>query len=181
MTNMNIEGKKYKMIVVRNTLELEKYGLDNIKDDEQVRIVGGMLNKTKYNNEKYVQRTTYTARQIKQIINQMKLIENSIPSNWNAWQRAKYIYEILGKNIGYDYDVANHITGQASNLSIILSKKAICAGYSLLYKEMMDRQGIECDYIRGIGIGQNSFEKHAWNVLTIDNYSFPIDLPCDSC
>ncbi len=168
------------MIVASNTLELEKLGLDKIKDDEYVRILGGMKGKNKYEAERYEIRTTYTGRQIKQIINQMKLIENSIPREWNKWQRAKYIYEILGKNIEYDHDEENHKTQQCSNLTILLSRKGICAGYSLLYKEMMDRQGIKCDYVRGIVPSKHGCDKHAWNVLTIDRQTFPVDLTWDS-
>ena len=168
------------MIVVSNTKELEKYGLDRISDNEHVRILGGMKGKAKYEYEKYLIRTTYTGRQIKQIINQMQLIENSIPKEWNEWQRAKYIYEVLGRYIEYNHNKEDHNTQQCSNLTILLSRSGICAGYALLYKEMMDRQGIQCDYIRGIVPGTNGNEKHAWNVLTINGQSFPVDLTWDS-
>ena len=97
----------------------------------------------------YKQRVTYSAREIKQIIEQMKEIENSIPDEWGEPQRAKYIYEVLGKNINYNYNREEYKTQKSSNLSILLSRKGICAGYALLFKEMMDRQNIRCDYIRG--------------------------------
>lgn len=170
------------MIVVTNTRELEsRYRLDSIPDNEQIRIQGGMAGKPKYNQERYQIRTTYSGREIKQIIGQMKLIEDSIPRDWDQMQRAKYIYEVLGKGIEYNYDRAEYATQRPSNLSAILTGKAICAGYSLLYKEMMDRQGIQCDYVRGIGTnGAGRSEKHAWNVLTINGQSFPVDLTWDS-
>ena len=168
------------MLVFSNTKKLEEYGIDRIRDDEQVRILGGMEGKPKYNKEEYEIRTTYSGRQIKQIINQMKLIEERIPKGWNNWQRAKFIYEILGRNISYDHNEENYRGGKRSNLSVIMSQKAICAGYSLLFKEMMDRQGIQCDYIRGIGKTKDEEGKHAWNMLTIDGITFPVDLTWDS-
>lgn len=171
------------MIVVANTRELEsRYNLSKIRDDEQVCVQGGMRGKPKYNDERYQRRTTYTGREIKQIINQMKIIENSIPKEWNQFQRAKYIYEVLGKGIEYNYNKEDYKTQRPSSLAGILDRKAICAGYSLLYKEMMDRQGIECDYVRGIGYSpnRNRSEKHAWNVLTINGQSFAVDLTWDS-
>lgn len=171
------------MIVVANTRELEsRYNLSKIRDDEQVCVQGGMRGKPKYNDERYQRRTTYTGREIKQIINQMKIIESSIPKEWDQFQRAKYIYEVLGKGIEYNHNRADYATQRPSSLAGILDRKAICAGYSLLYKEMMDRQGIECDYVRGIGYSQDGTkaEKHAWNVLTINGQSFSVDLTWDS-
>lgn len=169
------------MIIVANTTELEKkYDLNKLQDDEQVIVRGGLGEKRKYSREKYGIRTTYTVRQIKQIIVQMKLIESSIPKEWDKLQRAKYIYEVLGKRIEYNHNKNEYKTQQSSNLSIILSRKGICAGYSLLYKEMMDRQGIECDYIRGNISGLGIDELHAWNVLTINGQSFPVDLTWDA-
>ena len=107
----------------------------------------------------------------------MKQIERTIPTNWNAWQRAKYIHEVLANGIEYNHNKHEYSTQQSSNLSVLLSKKGVCAGYSLLYKEMMDRQGIECEYVRGKAIttsGQTG--THAWNILTINGQSFGVDL-----
>ncbi len=168
------------MIVVANTKELEeRYDLNRLPDDEQVIVQGGLRGKEKYNAERYLMRTTYTGWQIKQIISQMKLIEDSIPKEWNEYQRAKYIYEVLGSKIEYNYNRESYGNQQSSNLAILLSGKGICAGYSLLYKEMMDRQGIECDYIRGVACCDSTKERHAWNVLTINGQSFPVDLTWD--
>ncbi|MBQ2835511.1 MAG: hypothetical protein IJE68_01570 [Clostridia bacterium] len=169
------------MIIVKNTKELEeRYNLNSIPDNETIRVIGGMENKAKYDNEIYIRRTTYSARQLKHIIQQMKDIEDTIPEDWNQWQRAKYIYQVLGKNIEYNYDEASYSNQQSSNLTILMSGKGICAGYSLLYKEMMDRQGIECDYLRGVADIGSEREKHAWNVLTINGMKFPVDLTWDS-
>lgn len=170
------------MIVVKNTKELEEnYDLRMIPDNEQIRVVGGMYGKDKYNEERYIRRTTYSARQLKQIIQEMKEIEMTIPKNWDEWQRAKYIYTVLAQNIGYNRDKESYGNQQSSNLTILLSKAGICAGYSLLFKEMMDRQGIECDYIRGVAkTARGKLERHAWNVLTIEGTSVPIDLTWDS-
>lgn len=171
------------MIVVNNTKELQaNYNLDRISDSEQIMILGGLANKSKYNQERYNRRVTYNARDVKQIISEMEEIESAIPKNWNQWQKAKYIYEKLGERISYNFNKEEYASQQPSNLTILLSQKGICAGYSLLYKEMMDRQGIQCDYIRGTGVVSSTghSEKHAWNVLNIDGYSVPVDLTWDA-
>ncbi len=170
------------MIVVKNTKELEeRYSLQDIPDDEIVMVLGGLANKSKYNKERYKTRTTYTGRTIKQIISEMKQIESTIPESWSELQKAKKIYEILGKRIEYNYNEQEYDTQQSSNLTILNSRRGICAGYSLLYKEMMDRQGIECEYVRGDVISNGRLlGRHAWNVLLINNQAIPVDLTWDS-
>lgn len=169
------------MIVVANTKELEKrYDLNRMNEDEKIRVLGGLAGKKKYNKDRYEYRTTYIVRQLKQIINQMRLIESQIPESWNELQRAKFIYEKLAKNIVYNYNKEEYGKQQCSNLTGIVRGNAICAGYSLIFKEMMDRQGIQCDYIKGLGLDNDSGEPHAWNVLTIQGHNIPVDLTWDS-
>lgn len=173
--------RREKMIIVSNTKELqERYNLNELPDDEKVIIQGGLKDKPKYNADRYYLRTTYTVRQLKRIIGQMSLIESQIPREWNEYQRAKYIYETIGSMIEYNFNREEYKTQQSSNLTGLLSRKSICAGYALIYKEMMDRQGIQCDYVKGLATGGDEKDYHAWNVLTINGQSFPVDLTWDS-
>ena len=170
------------MIVVNNTKQLENmYNIQGIRDDEKIKVLGGLANKSKYNDERYQRRVCYTGREIKQIIKEMRRIEYTIPNQWNDWQRAKYIYEIIASNIEYNYNKAENGIHRNSDLTVLLSRKGVCAGYSLLYQEMMERQGISCDYIRGTALSHSRKNvKHAWNVLTIDGISIPVDITWDS-
>lgn len=175
--------KRYnEQIVVRNTKELEMMDLSNVSDYAQVRVIGGLYGKQKYDTKQhYKDRTTYPLWQLKQIIGIMHEIEANVDPNWPEIARARYIYEVLGNNISYDFNRENYGNQQASNLSILLSREGICAGYSLLFKEMMDRQGIECDYVRGNAINpRGGQEKHAWNVLKINGRNIPLDLTWDA-
>ena len=89
------------MIVVANTKELEeKFDLSKIRDDELIRVEGGLKGKSKYNANQYVSRTTYTAKTLKQIIQQMKKIESRINPKWDDIQKAKYIFKINTRNRG---------------------------------------------------------------------------------
>ena len=82
------------MIVVANTKELEeKFDLSRIRDDELIRVEGGLKGKSKYNNNHYISRTTYTAKTLKQIIQQMKKIESKINPKWDDIQKSKYIFK----------------------------------------------------------------------------------------
>ena len=165
------------MIVVANTKELEEeFDLSKIRDDELIRVEGGLKGKSKYNANQYVSRTTYTAKTLKQIIQQMKKIESRINPKWDDIQKAKYIFMTLGKSMEYEYDISKYVSGNCSNLTGLITGKAICAGYSLIFKEMMDRQGIQCDYMRGVAGTPGDIEKHAWNVLKLYDKTIPIEL-----
>lgn len=169
-------------IVVNNTRELEeKYKLDRYSDNTRVRVIGGLW-KDKYRDEGYLMRTTYPLGQLKQILGVMNEIESEVNPNWPELVRARFIYERLAENISYNRKRNEYVNQQSSNLTPLLSKEAICAGYSLIFKEMMDRQGIRCDYIRGLAgePDDRRQEKHAWNVLTIDGKHIPVDLTWDS-
>ena len=112
------------MIVVRNTVELENmFDIDSLRDDEQIMIWGGMSGKEKYNYQKYHDRVTYTGRQVKQIINEMRKIELEIPKSWNQWQRAKYIYETLANRIQY----VKKDSLSDSNLTGLITNESVCA------------------------------------------------------
>lgn len=164
------------MIQVINTAELEnKYDLSKMNNNRKIRILGGLAGKDKYNEKQYEERTTYTVGQVKQILGIIKIIESNINPQWNQLQRAKFIYNSLGRYIYYNHDESSYDNQQSSNLTGLLSRNSICAGFSLIYKEMMDRQGISCDYVRGIG----EIEKHAWNVLRIEGNNIPVDLTWD--
>lgn len=169
------------MIRVKNTVELqENYKLSDIADSDEVMVYGGLYDKEKYNLRRYRSRVTYSGRDIKQIIVKMQEIESVIPNDWSKIQKAKFIYERLGKSIDYDFD-DSPLDQQNSNLTVLLRGKGICAGYALLYKEMMDRQGIECDYVRGVVPSEyKEPDKHAWNTITIDGETIPVDLTWDS-
>lgn len=170
------------MISVKNTRELEaKYNLTEIEDDEKIMVYGGMEGKSKYDDEYYKKRITYSAKDLKKILQIMKTIEANIPENWNKLQRAKYIYTKLANIIEYNHDKKDYEINEPSNLSVLISKKGICAGYALVFKEMMDRQGIECDYIRGHAYFRFlKKSKHAWNILKIAGIQIPVDLTSDS-
>ena len=169
-------------IIVDNTKELEMMDLSHIPDNKEIRVLGGLNGKPKYDTKQhYKTRTTYPLWKLKQILEVMHEIESHIDPNWPEIVKARYIYEVLGSNISYDFNKENYSSEQSSNLSILLSREGICAGYSLLFKEMMDRQGIECDYVRGHSFNpRGGQEKHAWNVLKIDGKNIPIDLTWDA-
>ncbi len=172
-----------KIEVFANTKELEEKYPDLSKMPETVQVQGGLAQKDKYtHDEKYKIRTTYTREEMIEIIGRMRAIESNIPQDWNQFQKAKYIYEELARNIEYNHNQDEYKSQKPSSLKGLIEGKAICAGFALIYKDMMDRQGIECNYVRGIADSRDNskHEQHAWNMLTISGTIFPVDLTWDS-
>lgn len=167
-----------------NTIEYEKYRKwhVNMEPNQQVRIQGGLAGKVKYQEQRYQDRTTYTVAELDSIVEQMKTIGKSIDPKWSDLQKSRYVYDLIAQNISYDHNYATRADqASVSNLKGLLTGQSICAGYSLIYKELMDRQKIGCSYIRGIACDKNGASSyHAWNVLHIDGKNVPIDITWDS-
>lgn len=91
-------------------------------------------------------------------------------------------------NIDYDviaYRGGNHRINR-SNKDILKRGKAICWGYSTLFKAMCEEVGIECEIISGYSkVPLNSKPKieepnHAWNAVKIDGKWHLLDATWDS-
>jgi len=132
-------------------------------------VIGGLDRnaKQKYKDDRYLGRSTYTPINLYSNIREFERIESLIDDSWSDRQKALFVYMSLMRTIEYDYT-----NTCSSSLDDIRRRDTVCAGFSLIYKEMMDRLGIECEY-------QNSKKFHAWNVLTIDGEHYALDLTWD--
>lgn len=132
-------------------------------------VIGGLDRdkKQKYREEKYLLRTTYSPIDLCNNIREFERIESLIDNSWSQRQKALFVYMALMRTMDYDYG-----DSCTRSLNDIRRKDTVCAGFSLIYKEMMDRLGIECEY-------QNMKKYHAWNVLTIDGEHYALDVTWD--
>ncbi len=112
--------------------------------------------------------------------------------------RATYFW--MANNIKYNYHQAEDISrkkiqkesfaGHLYNTdkykfaeNALLGKTAVCSGYSLLFKFVLEELDITCEYITGaaktfsreIGV-KNSMENHAWNAVKLNNQWHLIDV-----
>lgn len=124
----------------------------------------------------------YTKQELSQIISKMTEIEEKIKPGWSDIQKAVYIYDTLKDRmiytLGEEYTDDNDRT-----LRGLISGQNVCAGYAMIYKEMMDRQDIPCEYVEGDALNYNTGEPlggHAWNILKLNGHNIPVDLTWDS-
>lgn len=158
-------------IILKNTKGQNADLFAKLQSHTVVRIIGGFddENKPKYKAQKYYERTIYTPLQVSQIIKQFEKLESGIDKNWTAFEKALYVYSKFIDTIRYD----EHDGVSSRNLRAIVNGCGVCVGYASLYKEAMDRLGIECEFI-------NMPDTHSWNSIKIDGNWYPVDLTWDA-
>lgn len=176
---ININARLYPsyeyIIILKNTKGISSEMLSALDSRVEIRVMGG---KKEICNKDDV---TYSKEELILIIKEMEKIEDTINKNWSQIQKSMYIYDILKRKMTYTYftpKTRKDVTGkEARTLRGLISGKNVCAGYSMVFKEMMDRQGIECDYVSG---KTKDGGGHAWNLLHINGKIFPVDLTWDA-
>lgn len=120
----------------------------------------------------YFLAVVYPRNEMIKIMEALEKIEAGINENWSTLQKVIYIYDKLNTEIIYDPRYRKRKISDTSSLRGLLSKKTVCAGYSLIFKELLERQNIKCEYISG--------KNHAWNIVTIGTHSYHADLTWDN-
>ena len=159
-----------------NTKGQNKEYFKIIKNTITIRIIGGLneVEKPKFNTQEYYDRTLYKPSEVFKIIDKMEQIESKINPSWNDLEKAMYIYKTMCEGMKYDHiDVPYKGRDLNRNLLGFLTGKSVCAGFAMMYKEMLDRQGIRCLY-------QNKQHGHSWNLVEIDGKLVPVDLTWDN-
>lgn len=172
--------KRQIVIIFENTKGQNSEVIKNLKDNKNINIsvLGGLdyLKKKKYNAWDYIERTIYKPENLSEIIKIYEEIERKINPLWSDLEKSMFIYKVLSEKMHYKTsDERTKIDGvdYSRTLNCLLKKRAVCAGFALIYKEAMDRIGIECLY-------QNKSHEHVWNAIKIDGKYQLVDLTWDT-
>ena len=149
------------LVKIPNTKGISSELLKTLNQDIFIRIAGAYdeervsrLGNVQYSNgetgEYYTSAVIYSRNEAVQIVEEMESIEKGIEcQNANELEKLVYIYDRLKSGIMYVSKFGNKSSRDTRSLRGLLTKQSVCAGYSLILKELMDRQGIECHYIQG--------------------------------
>lgn len=137
-------------------------------NDELIRNLGNVRYSNGETGEYYTSSVIYSKYELFSIIEEMENIEKKIDNKWSDFEKFALIYNELKSNIFYDPKYEVRPSSDTRSLRGLIIKKTVCAGYSMILKELLDRQGIDCEYVQGNG--------HAWNIVKIDNKNYGIDL-----
>ncbi|WP_254448427.1 transglutaminase domain-containing protein [Spirosoma rhododendri] len=100
--------------------------------------------------------------------------------------KARSVYSWIASHVRYDesaFQGRMYSSETAYASRVLSSRKAVCTGFALLYKELMNRAGIETANIKGYA-RTNDFESgmpitrvdHEWNAVKLDGDWFLLDL-----
>lgn len=121
--------------------------------------------------EAFIDSVIYTRNETVRILSEIEKIESGIMPNWTDLQKALYIYDVLKTTIVYDAKYKQRSWAEVRSLRGLITKQTVCAGYSLIYKEILERNGIQCKFVVG--------SAHAWNILIIDDQYISADITHD--
>lgn len=119
-------------------------------------------------------------------------IAAKVPTNANNrnYRLAREAYRYLAKNLYYDYDNAYdpNTPSDTDVVNILKTKKAVCAGFSVVYAALLSVWDIPCNLIYGFAPGQGGDEEsfdpttadlqdcnHAWNEAFVGGKWIMID------
>ena len=133
------------------------------------------------NVEHYKNSVIYSKNELIQIIEKIQELEKNISWNWSDLQKTMYIFEKLSSQVIYPYDTDRfNNKEEVYSLRGLINNQSICGGYALIFKEFMDRLGIENYYEDGYYVDNNSKHGHAWNIVKLNNKYYPLDLTYNS-
>ena len=109
--------------------------------------------------------------------------ESGLNRNWEDIQKLIYVYDRLKTGIMYDPKYEHKLSSEIRSLRGLITKQTVCAGYAMILKEFMDRNGINWENVEGhtkIDSNGQRTGGHAWNIINIDGKKYPIDLTWDN-
>lgn len=160
------------IIVMDSTKKIKKELLLQANDNIVFSITGGLNPiKQKFNCDYYQGRTYYSKQELYYIIGEFEKIERKINPTWSDLERAMFVYKSICESMIYGENELNY-RDASRNLLGLITKQSVCAGLSIIFKEAMNRIGIECIY-------QNKRRHHSWNILKINEEYYGIDLTWD--
>ena len=83
---------------------------------------------------------------------------SGVDSAWSDIEKVLYINDYIARNCEYDTTYSNY-----SAYDVLVSKKAVCQGYALAFKELAQRLGLSCELVTSnsdiVNIGLHFFHK----------------------
>lgn len=94
----------------------------------------------------------------------------------DALEKALFFHDWLAVNVAYNWDVANGRepdTDVHSAYSALVRGDAVCEGYALAYKLLLDRTGVECTAVTSSDLN------HMWNAVCLGGQWYYVDVTWD--
>ena len=182
--------KKY-LVQIPNTRHSTSQGVARLVDGVFVRVAGsydkerlalrkGYLYADGETGRYYYDAVIYSKPEIYHITRTLEKIEEGMRGlNLSDFEKVVYLYGKLKNYVMYDPYFEIRGSRDVRSLRGLVSRKSVCAGFAVMFKELMDRQGIDCKYVEGLANGDVN-GAHAWNIVTVNGMNIPIDVTWDN-
>lgn len=99
-----------------------------------------------------------------------------VDSQMSDLEKAVVLHEYLTINCEYDYE--NYLNGTIPSESYsaygtLVNRTAVCQGYALTYKYLLNQLGIDCYMVTSDSMN------HAWNLIVLDGQYYQVDVTWD--
>ena len=179
------------LVEVQNTKGISSSMIRQLSPNIAIRVAGGYDAERisrygkdlHWDSNYYNEAVIYTKNETVKILEAIEEIESGLNRNWSDIQKLLYVYDRLKRDIMYDPKFEHKLSSEIRSLRGLITKQTVCAGYAMILKEFMDRNGINCEYVEGhTKIDDNGKRTggHAWNIINIDGKKYPIDLTWDN-
>lgn len=118
----------------------------------------------------------WTETQEKEMLSEIDaILVKIVKPNMSDLDKEKAIHDWIVDNISYDYTsynavLAGTIDGTDGNVyTAFKTRKAVCHGYTMLTKLMLNKAGIPCIVVSGTADNNIRVANHAWNMVYVDN------------
>lgn len=171
------------LVEVQNTKGMTSSMIRQLGSNVAIRIAGGFdedrCKNGHFTGNEYTESVIYTRNETIKILEEIERIESGLNKNWSDIQKLLYVYDRLKTGIMYDPKFEQKSSSEIRSLRGLITKQTVCAGYALILKEFMDRNGISCEYAEGY-TKANGTGGHSWNIVNIGGKKYPIDLTWDN-
>lgn len=192
VNNIYRSNKEKKVLIeIENTKGLSSELLKKLDEDIFIRVESGydkdridmyegVIFSDGTNADYLYDSVIYSRNELINILREIERIESGIKETYSDLEKIIYIYNYLKKDIMYDPKYETESSDKIRTLRGLIFKQTVCAGYSIIFKELLDRQDIECEYVEGISLKDESTGKknrgHAWNIVTLNGKKYGFDL-----
>ncbi|MCR5735192.1 MAG: Ig-like domain-containing protein, partial [Lachnospiraceae bacterium] len=106
--------------------------------------------------------------------NKADFILGGIAADWSPLQKLIYLHNYIVQHTDYAFKSDGTTPDDKYNAyNCLVEKRAVCQGYSLAFKYLAERAGIECDYISSKNLN------HGWNMVSLGGKNYYIDCTWD--
>ncbi len=101
---------------------------------------------------------------------------SNVSESMSDLEKVIILHDYLAVTCEYDYERLNNDTLPSTSYSaygVLVNRMAVCEGYALAYKYLLNQVGIDCYMVTSASMN------HAWNMVKLDGQYYQVDVTWD--